>query len=242
MTEKFKEEHRYDLPLGLPREKKNVPDSDKTVERTFPTPTTVPTESVDSTNTSNIDTTWKDSDVEKISFVHVKNLDELLNKYAASSKEFTIYVDMDGVLVDFDKGFRELSGKDPLDYMEEHGKPAFWKALQKEPRFFLNLDWMPDGEELWNYIEPYNPTVLTTPVHSMKYCKEDKKSWAEGHLGKDRKVIFSFKKEEYATPTSILIDDRDKNIIPWNASGGIGILHISTNSTTKELKKILIKK
>ena len=240
MTINLKEEHKYDLPLGLPREKKNVPDSDKKVERTFPTPTTVPTESIDSTSTSNIDTTWKDSDIEKISFINVKNLDELINKHVASSKEFTLYVDMDGVLVNFDKGFRELSGMDPLDYMDEHGKSAFWKKLSKEPRFFLNLDWMPDGEELWNYVKQYNPTILTTPAQSMKYCKEDKKTWSTERLGKDVKVIFSYKKEEYATPTSILIDDRSKNIIPWKASGGIGIPHISAIDTIGKLKKILI--
>ena len=177
----------------------------------------------------------------KISFINVNNLDELINKYANTPGDFIFYVDMDGVLVDFDKGFREFSKMDPLDYMEKYGKPAFWKMLQKKPRFFLNLDWMPDGEKLWDYVKQYNPIILTTPADSMEYCKEDKKKWVKEHLGKDIKVIFSSKKGEYADSTSILIDDRDKNIIPWKNSNGIGIKHTSANNTIKKLKEILKK-
>ena len=44
-------------------------------------------------------------------------------------------------------------------------------------------------------------------------------------------------KQNYSSPNSILIDDRPSNIEQWRNKGGIGILHINTNDTLKQLKK-----
>ena len=45
-------------------------------------------------------------------------------------------------------------------------------------------------------------------------------------------------KHEYAAPNHILIDDRDKAILPWREAGGIGILHTSANDTIAQLKEL----
>jgi len=244
MTNKFKEQHKYDLNIEGEREKRKFPDSkeDIKIEPGSTFPTTTPTEQIDSTSTSDVNTVWLDNNIEKrTSFININNLNELIKKYALPLGEFILYIDMDGVLVDFDKGFRQFGKGGPLDFMEKYGKPSFWKLMNQHPHFFLNLDWMPDGKELWNYVKQYDPIILTTPAHSMKYCKEDKKKWVKRHLGENIKVIFSSKKEKYANLTSILIDDRDQNIIPWKTSNGIGIKHISTNNTISKLKELIEK-
>ena len=95
--------------------------------------------------------------------------------------------------------------------------------------------------KLWNYIEKFNPTILTTPARSMKHCKDDKAKWVAKYLGKDIEVKFSSEKEKYAHPKAILIDDMDYNIIPWKEAGGISIKHISANNSISELREVLNK-
>ncbi len=45
-------------------------------------------------------------------------------------------------------------------------------------------------------------------------------------------------KPQYARKNRILIDDRKDTIDAWRAKGGIGIHHISTTSTIKQLKQL----
>ena len=45
-------------------------------------------------------------------------------------------------------------------------------------------------------------------------------------------------KHKYAAPNHILIDDRDKAILPWRKAGGIGILHTSAADTITQLQKL----
>jgi 5'(3')-deoxyribonucleotidase len=170
-------------------------------------------------------------------FKNIKNIDELL-KYA---KTPSLWVDLDGVLVNFDKGFEDLEGCSPQEYIDEHGKEKFWKAFPKHPRFFRDLEWMPDGKELWNYIKQYNPTVLTAPPResTMPHAKKDKETWVKKHLGEDVKVIVEANKDKYAKKDYILIDDREKNTVPWESAEGTAILHTSAKDTIEKLQKLL---
>jgi len=155
--------------------------------------------------------------------------------------EWVVYTDLDGVLADFDKKFEEFGHGDPDTFMEEHGDVAFWAVIKKhDPRFYLHLDIMSDGKELWNYIKQFNPIILTR-IPRMEHSSEDKKTWVKKHLG-DVKVITTTKKEKYVEPDAILIDDMDENIEKWEKAGGIGILHTSASKTIKELKRIMKEK
>ena len=170
-------------------------------------------------------------------FKGCKNIDELLKK----SNSPKIFCDLDGVLVDYDKGFKELEHLSPEKFIEKYGKNAFWKALSKHPRFFRDLEWMPDGKELWNYIKQYNPIILTAPVRksTMPKCEEDKIFWVRKHLGTDVEVIVDGNKSKYASGGDILIDDRQKNIIQWKTADGVGILHTSAVATIQKLQQLL---
>jgi hypothetical protein len=154
---------------------------------------------------------------------------------------YTIYSDMDGVLSDFDKRFMQFSdGIPPGQYEQRKGKEEFWKLIDSTVGvpFWAGMDWMPDGKEYWSYIEKYNPIILSAPSKNEE-SKYGKRIWKKRNMPNNKMILVpAWKKKEYATPTSILIDDRADNINQWEAAGGIGILHTDAASTIAKLKEL----
>jgi hypothetical protein len=152
--------------------------------------------------------------------------------------QYTIYCDMDSVLVDFDLGYQELTGM-TSQQADANGVEAFWEPLTKAgAKFWITLQWMPDGKQLWDYIKKYNPILLSAPSRE-ESSKLGKRVWAKRELPGVKLILkYASQKQEYASPTSILIDDRQKNIDQWEAAGGIGILHTSTPNTIKQLQQL----
>lgn len=148
--------------------------------------------------------------------------------------EYTIYLDQDGVLADFDKGVQVLTGKLP----HELGKSKMWKAIYSIPNFFDSLEWMPDGRELWEYTRKHGPTVLTGLPS--KNGAEQKRMWVARHMGPSVPVIVlpAKEKQKYANDKAVLVDDKGDNIARWTAAGGIGILHRSAAHSILELQKL----
>ena len=152
--------------------------------------------------------------------------------------QYTIYCDMDGVLVDFDRGYQELTGM-TTQQADTNGVEAFWEPLTKAgAKWWITLNWMPDGKQLWNYIKKYTPILLSAPS-KQESSRLGKRVWVKRELP-DVKLILrpASQKQQYASPTSILIDDRQKNIDQWEAAGGIGIFHTSTPNTIEQLKQL----
>ena len=153
-----------------------------------------------------------------------------------------IFCDMDGVIVNFVKGYEEISGfnKKQAEKIYHSNPPRFWGPINNAGyEWWANLDWMPDGKELWNYILPYNPTILTAPSKG-EACPKGKKIWTERELGGEIPVIIERDKYKYAEPNNILIDDTKQKIDDWIDAGGIGIWHKNTRDTIKQLEEILI--
>tara|TARA_R110001583_G_scaffold77906_3_gene211705 strand:+ start:396 stop:2036 length:1641 start_codon:yes stop_codon:yes gene_type:complete len=156
-------------------------------------------------------------------------------------KKYKIYSDMDGVLVDFENRFKRFSGGiSPKDYEDKYGKEKFWNLIDKETgvRFWVGMPWMSDGKQLWDYIKEYNPTLLSSPSRSNS-SRMGKRIWRKRNLPSTKLVLAqAAKKQNYADPDSILIDDRASNVDQWIKAGGIGILHTDTASTIAKLKKL----
>jgi hypothetical protein len=152
--------------------------------------------------------------------------------------EYTIYCDMDSVLVDFDLGYQELTGM-TTQQADANGIEAFWDPISKAgAKFWITLQWMPDGKQLWDYIKKYNPILLSAPSRE-ESSKLGKRVWVKRELPGVKLILkYASQKQEYAAPTSILIDDRQQNIDQWEAAGGIGILHTSTPNTIKQLQQL----
>lgn len=158
--------------------------------------------------------------------------------------QYKIYCDMDGVLVDFDRGYKELTGTE-THHADSQGKNEFWSIFKQglqnkqisEKEYWMNLKWMPDGKELWNHIKQYNPTLLSAPTKDPQ-SRLGKHIWVKKYLPGTPLILSAAEaKKNYATKNSILIDDRIPNIDSWNEAGGIGILHTSTQTTLDKLKK-----
>jgi cytidyltransferase-like protein len=152
--------------------------------------------------------------------------------------KYKIYVDMDGVLVDFDGGYEKLTGM-TTRAADEKGPEFFWKPISKAgAKWWITLNWMPDGKQLWDYVKKYNPELLSAPSRE-EASKLGKRVWVKRELPGVKLILRSAdKKQEFASPDSILIDDREKNIEQWKSAGGVGILHTDAASTIKKLKEL----
>lgn len=147
-----------------------------------------------------------------------------------------LFVDLDGVLCDFEKSVHEIFGKGP----KEIPLKDMWRKLASMENFYGDLDWMPDGRDLWGGVKHFNPTILTG-IPMGNWAPKQKRSWCYRNLGWDVPVITCFAKEKqnHAGPDKILIDDTARNIDQWRAMGGIGILHTNANDSLSQLKEFL---
>jgi hypothetical protein len=151
--------------------------------------------------------------------------------------DYKIYCDMDGVLADFESGYEKLTG---IDLRGEFVKgDDFWEPISKAGvGFWAGLKWMPDGQKLWDYLKPYKPDLLSAPSREDS-SRIGKHVWVKHKIPGTKLILrYAKQKQELATPESILIDDRQVNIDQWEAAGGIGILHTSTDNTIKQLKQL----
>jgi len=155
--------------------------------------------------------------------------------------DITLYLDMDGVLANFNKAYHAY------DPQKEDRKK--FRASVMEYKIFEDLELMPDAQELLNHVarlRDVNIEILTSlgthePIQGAE-AKRQKILW----LAKQNisyKPNFSRSKEEkanYATPTSILIDDSIGCIGPFIRAGGHGILHSHASETNRILDSTIL--
>ena len=139
---------------------------------------------------------------------------------------YKIYCDMDGVLTDFESRFEHFTGMSPKEYENNYGTAAFWNLIDVEVgvRFWVGMDWMPQGKELWNFILPYKPDLLTSPSRDNN-SRLGKNLWVKNNLSPKPRTIFAYSadKQRFANEKRILIDDKKSNINEWASKGGIAI-------------------
>lgn len=158
-----------------------------------------------------------------------------------------IYVDLDGVLVDFDSGFKSISGGlDKFEYIKKNGVDGLWKLINSHGQeWWANLNWMPDGTKLWSAIENKNVKILTSGStrNTGTMAINGKKQWVANHLGPIETIVVnnSHEKQKYARKGDILIDDLPSNITEWNSKNGIGILHLNADDTLAKLNDVINK-
>lgn len=166
-----------------------------------------------------------------------------------------LFLDLDGVMADFDKKIKELGftpNEEHKPYLELSSKDKEkdreqWKAIWEHGNFFLSLEKMPDADILFEYIEKYDPIVITgVPTFDRKKMKAysyQKFLWVQKNLGirdRDRFIACASrdKQKHMKDGVNVLIDDRSLNCKNWWNSGGIPIQHTDANSTIKKLKSL----
>jgi hypothetical protein len=164
----------------------------------------------------------------------------IINEFLKQINNRSIFCDLDGVLVNWQKGFYDVYKMNFADFENKYGSSKAWTEINKlGVKWWANLSWLKDGKQLWKYIEQFNPIILTAPSTNPASIA-GKKIWIKRELGIDIPYIIDKEKWKHINNDGdILIDDMAHNIYPWNKKGGIGILHKNTNLTIAKLENIL---
>ncbi|MFP3959340.1 MAG: hypothetical protein ACLFUX_04150 [Spirochaetaceae bacterium] len=165
------------------------------------------------------------------------------------SRRYALFVDLDGVLADFDRRVLELTGRSPSMQSPSH----MWPILARTPGFYAELPWTPDGKRLWNYLRPYRPVVLTGLPRGT-WARPQKLQWCRRELGPEVEVITCMSREkaekarawlhehaEGQLPTPVLVDDRASLREQWEGMGGIFVHHTDARSTITRLNERVLK-
>jgi hypothetical protein len=157
-----------------------------------------------------------------------------------STKIEKIYLDMDGVIADFEKRYKERYGIHPSEAESQKKFNGYFDDFIQTQQF-ATLDLMPNAHTLINtleniFLEKGIPTEILSSTANIKRHDElstQKSKWLKDHgiLFKQNFVPGKELKYKFATPTSIIIDDTDVVISDWKKAGGIPIHHKDVETT-----------
>lgn len=150
------------------------------------------------------------------------------------------YLDLDGVMADFDSYFMKLfklNHKIMLD-------TEMWNHIKNYGTFFEELPIFEEALQFFQQIKDLNPIILTAcPKTNYFEAATQKRKWVYKHLSPDTMVIPMLGGANKAlfmhSPGDILIDDFKKNCVAWEALGGIAIYHENFTETKKQLWKAI---
>ena len=179
-----------------------------------------------------------------------KSLDEDFEKLLEDETP-DVYVDMDGVLVDFFNEWARLVGVKSYRDISKRDIPKALKKIVDTPNFWEDLPTLSGYKELLQTIKAVKGKyrILSSPLANDPNVDPGKREWVRKHLGffKPEKVIIDHNKSKYAKKPdgspNLLIDDFGKNVNAWQSAGGIAIKHhtTTTGNTVNAIKKVFSK-
>ena len=147
-------------------------------------------------------------------------------------------LDMDGVLVDCEKGLCKVHNrKSPFPDKKNLGQydmaPLWGMSGEEmfrpcEHDFWANLDFMLDAHKILSLVEnrfgQENICILSSPTRNLG-CMSGKLAWLQKNLPQySRRFLFGSQKQFCAHSKTVLIDDRDSNVDSFIAHGGRAFL------------------
>ena len=166
-----------------------------------------------------------------------------------------LYLDMDGVLADFNQCLRDFGVVDNETHFI-HKPRAEWTPSQVDldarvrgvmelEDFWPSIPPMRDAYELWDYCKQFDVHILTATPNVTEWrdrIAQQKREWIQRTFGPfpaDKiHVCLRSEKAALAGPYNLLVDDMPQNCLDWNAAGGHAILHTSAADTIKMLREI----
>ena len=168
----------------------------------------------------------------------------LLEIKGMGTSPYTVALDVDGVLADFEAKVQEIFGKPISAINSRHLWAGIGKYDKEVEPFFETLPVMENAFDLIRFVDANFSKwfLLTASGYVPKNVAEQKRKWAAKVISPKVEVVVvrkSHEKAQYANSKTILVDDRSKSIDPWRQAGGIGILHTSVEDTINQLKPFL---
>lgn len=170
----------------------------------------------------------------------------------------TLYLDMDGVLADFELQFEQLTNETPSVFERKKGTKAMWSEIFKEGfSFWSEMQPMSDFHILREYLMQLkkNPKIkieiltstskeqigINFPENAKEYVdniEKGKSLWVNKYLTgiKINYAVSGTDKARWATKSSILLDDLYKNVEQFIAAGGEGIVYRNADQAKKEIE------
>lgn len=158
------------------------------------------------------------------------------------SKQPHVYLDLDGVMADFDAHFPATFGLDHRSMADDD----MWAQINAHPSYFRDMPVCEGAKEFFFRIEWLNPIILTAcPRSNYAHVARQKREWVREHLsaschilpvmGGRNKPLFMHSRGD------ILIDDFEKNTTAWALEGGFAILHRDFETTRDELEREIVR-
>lgn len=141
-----------------------------------------------------------------------------------------LFLDLDGVLADFDGGFPRLCGFDHRSC----GKSAMWAEIDARPGFFVQLDPFDGASAFYGAARRLSPVILTSAGSGCyERVAREKHAWVRRHLCDEVLVLPVRDGRDKAAfvqaPGDVLVDDYGRNCEAWRAAGGLAIKHEPTD-------------
>lgn len=167
-----------------------------------------------------------------------------------------IFLDLDGVLVDFVRGASEVFNQD-YDKIIEKWEPGCYDmekmlGISKE-KFFNTIE--EKGEDFWAKLPPFpyskdfydhcttlgKTVICTSPTYDCK-STSGKMRWLHKNYGRNfRNYILTPRKELCARSSHVLIDDHVPNVEKFRDNGGQAILFPAIHNSRHALAKNCVK-
>lgn len=156
------------------------------------------------------------------------------------NKKPTLFLDMDGVLADFNVAAEYLLRASPKEHLDAAQRGRWpdheWRKIANEQHFYRNLPKMQIADELVNLALKfrnsldYDVKILTAIPHKndMFEVFHDKIDWMHDNFGEHKLRVhfgpYSEDKQFHCQgPDDILVDDRTSNCSEWRSKGGIAV-------------------
>ena len=186
----------------------------------------------------------------KIELLHPEDKPLYLAMRTLIMTNLKFFIDIDGVLANWEWGVNNLLGLKHINVQNYHVDknlyaPQYYGAIKEYQRegglFWYDLPMLSGVGQLWAYLHPFKPTVITAIGNNDLGAEKQKRDWIRMRFGEKVEVLVVIRTKEkhlYAQPNYVLIDDQQRALNGWIEHGGIGILHRSSEETIRQLRTL----